>query len=359
MNKNILITTNSIARGNYTIDAKENNLFLKIMHSVQRDYRGYLVTKRKDEILTEDEIDIWNKLNSLETLEAKITFEDLKEIYKHKADLTQENIKLNLETLRKCEISIDTELRDGTRAILHAGLIDHYYFIEGSKDVMIVVPAKIYKFLFDLGLGHSQNALQILYSLRSQYSQRLYLILRSWSGVKKNIDFTVEDLRTMLKLGNKYKSYKLFKANVLKRAMDEINKTGVMNVEIFDEIKVGRSIKKVVFLVKDNEPRKYVELFEEKDESVLWIGYITVENEALKERLELKYSDMDLRSPIVADIFMKAYDKTLKRDNRFTMIQDKKGKSNFALFNHIVSGELLTHELSMENQFEESILREI
>ena len=78
MNKNILITPNSIARGNYAIDAKENNLFLKIMHSVQRDYREYLVTKRKDEILTESEIEIWNKLNSLETLEAKITSEDLK-----------------------------------------------------------------------------------------------------------------------------------------------------------------------------------------------------------------------------------------------------------------------------------------
>lgn len=358
MNKNILITPNSIARGNYAIDAKENNLFLKIMHSVQRDYREYLVTKRKDEVLTENEVEIWNKLNSLETLEAKITFEDLKEIYKHKADLTQENIKSNLEILRKCEISIDTELRDGTRASLHAGLINHYYFIDGTRDIMIVVPAKIYKFLFDLGLGHSQNALQILYNLRSQYSQRLYLILRSWAGVKRKIDFTVEDLRTMLKLGNKYPSYKLFKANVLKRAMDEINKTGVMEVEICDEIKSGRSIKKVVFLVKDNEPRKYVELFEEKDESVLWLDYIKVENEMLKERLELKYNDMDFSSPIVVDIFRRAYDKTLNRDNRFSLIQDKKGKTNFALFNHIVSGELLTHELAMENQFNDSILGE-
>lgn len=44
---------------------------------------------------------------------------------------------------------------------------------------------------------------------------------------------------------------------------------------------------------------------------------------------------------------IQAYDKTLNKDNRFTMIQDLKGKSNFALFNHIVSGELLTHELKM------------
>lgn len=193
--------------------------------------------------------------------------------------------------------------------------------------------------------------LQILYSLRSQYSQRLYLILRSWTGVKRNIDFTVEDLRTILKLDGKYPTYKLFKANVLKRAIEEINKTGVMSVEISDEVKVGRSIKKVVFGVKDNEPRKYVRLFEEKDESILWLDYIKVENKELLERLKLKYSDMNFDSLIVKNIFYKAYDKTLNKDNRFVMIQDKKGKSNFALFNHIVSGELLTQELAVTSEF--------
>lgn len=67
---------------------------------------------------------------------------------------------------------------------------------------------------------------------------------------------------------------------------------------------------------------------------------------------------MDLESPIVANIFKKSYDKTLRRDNRFTMIEDKKGKSNFALFNHIVSGELLTHELGIENQLNYSVIGE-
>ena len=80
-------------------------------------------------------------------------------------------------------------------------------------------------------------------------------------------------------------------------------------------------------------------------------NYIKVENKSLLERLELKYSDMNFDSPIVKNILHKAYDKTLNKDNRFVMIQDKKGKSNFALFNHIVSGELLTQELALTSQF--------
>lgn len=38
------------------------------------------------------------------------------------------------------------------------------------------------------------------------------------------------------------------------------------------------------------------------------------------------------------------------RVDTFTMIQDKKGKTNFDLFNFIVNGEILTNELSLENQ---------
>ena len=351
LEKNILITPNSIARGKYAIDAKENNLFLKIMYQIQRDYKEYLVVKRKDEILTESDIDKWEELNSRETLDTTLSFADISKIYKHTADLSIENIKKNLNILKSCEISIDTQFRDGTRATLCSGLISHYYIIEGSKDFKIVVPTKIYKFLFDLGLGHSQNALQILYNLKSQYSQRLYLMLRSWSGVKRNIDFTIEELRTMLKLDNKYPSYKLFKANVIKRALAEINKTGVMEVEIQDEIKVGRSIKTVIFKVTDKEKRNYMELFEEVDNSVIWLDYIKVQDADLLERLKLKYSDVDLNSPINKAILCKAYDKTLNRDNRFKMLEDKKNKTNYALFNHIAAGEFLTNELQVEEQF--------
>lgn len=356
MNKDVLVTPNSIARGSYIIDAKENNLFLKIMYAVQKDYKEYLLTKRKDEKLTDDEKIRWNEICNLETLEVTIRFEDIKEIYKHKEDLLYKNIEKNFKALRDCDISIDTLMRDGTRAILHAGLIDHFYINPENKNVTVVVPAKIYKFLFDLGLGHSQNALQILYNLRSQYSQRLYLILRSWSGKKRDIEFKVSDLRYMLKLQNKYSTYKLFKANVIKRALEEINKTGVMSVEIKDEIKKGRYIDKIIFHVVDNEPRNYLDLFEEKDESVIWLDYIKVENEELLSRLTLKYSDVDLDSPIVRDILHKAYDNTLKRDNRFSMIKDKKGMSNYALFNHIASSEFLTHELGIQNQFKESTI---
>jgi len=234
-----------------------------------------------------------------------------------------------------------------------ASLISHFYIEKETGNYQVVVPAKLYKYLFDLGLGHTQNALQVIYRLKGIYAQRFYIILRSWTGAKRDIEFSVQELRDMLQLGDKNKTFNSFETNILKRSIDEINSTGIMEIKIKEKIKKGRSVDRIVFTVKDNEPRNYLRLYNksEIDESVIWLDYIKVENKSLLERLELKYSDMNFDSPIVKNIFHKAYDKTLNKDNRFVMIQDKKGKSNFALFNHIVSGELLTQELALTSQF--------
>ena len=72
-----------------------------------------------------------------------------------------------------------------------APLISHFYIEKESGNYQVVVPAKLYKYLFDLGLGHTQNALQVIYKLKGIYAQRFYIILRSWSGIKRDIEFSV------------------------------------------------------------------------------------------------------------------------------------------------------------------------
>lgn len=361
MEYEVLATPNSIARGRYSIGENENKLFLKLMYAIQRDNKEYIITENKKEKLSEKDIVKWKELCKIETLTCKITQDDFKEIFKRKNDRTEESLKETLIALSNCNISFDTVTRDQVRAKMIASLVSHFYIEKESGDYQVVVPAKLYRYLFDLGLGHSQNALQIIYKLRGVYAQRLYIILRSWSGTKRDITFSVQELRDMLQIGDKNKTFNSFETNILKRSISEINSTGIMNIEIKEKIKKGRSVDKVVFTVIDNEPRNYLKLNDNKikDESVLWLDYIKVDNEALKERLELKYSDIDLSSPIVKNLLHRAYDKTLNKDNRFTMIQDKKGKSNFALFNHIASGELLTHELGMTgNQLNDSVIGE-
>lgn len=223
-----------------------------------------------------------------------------------------------------------------------------------DKGYSVSLSAKLYRYLFySVGVGFTPVNLVVLFNLKSQYSQALYVTLRSWAGVKREIKYSIEELRDIFKVGSKYSAYKNFKQKTINVAIDEINSTSSMKILEFKEIKKGRSVDSVVFIVEDLEPR-FV-LNENKDDienqPLIWLDYIKLDNEDLKERLELKYSDMNLESPIVKSLFHKAYDKTLNKDNTFNIIQDKKGKTNFALFNFILNGEILTHELSVANQF--------
>lgn len=364
--KEILVTPNSIARGSYNIGEKENNLFLKLMYSVQKLNSNYMIARKKSEELNAEELAKWQELCKIETLEARITRADLLEIFKNKNDRTPDGMDAIFKALRECEIRFETVTREGVRAKLVATLINHYYIEEETGDYLVIVPAKLYRYLFDLGLGHSQNALQVIYSLGGLYSRRLYLIFRSWTGTKNDIEFTVEELRDMLQLGSKNKTYNSFETNVLKRAIDEINRSKAMTIKIKEKIKKGRSVHSVIFTVQDNEPRNYLKDFEKIGlpapatrpvppapvikEPIVWLDYIKLESEELIERLERRYGgDYDFNSPFIKACFARAYDNTIRHDETFDRIQDKKGATNWALFNKIVGDELFTYEQGMIN----------
>lgn len=332
--KEILMTPNSIARGSYSIGEKENNLFLKLMYSVQKENRNYLITRKRKEELDAEELAKWQELCKIETLEARITRADILEIFKNKNDRTPEGMDAIFKALRECEIRFKTVTREGVDAVLVATLINHYYIEETTGDYLVIVPAKLYRYLFDLGLGYTQNALQIIYSLGGLYSRRLYLIFRSLTGFKKaDIELTVEQLRDMLQLGSKNKTYNSFETNVLKRAMDEINKSGKMEIKIKDKIKKGRSVHSIIFTVKDNEPRNYLEEFKkaepqapatkEPTEPIEWTNGIMVADKRIYNTLEAMYGD--IKNGIARNILKKAYIEFINSDKYGETVLDKKG----------------------------------
>ena len=192
MGYEVLATPNSIARGRYSIGEKENNLFLKLMYSIQRDNNEYIIAKNKNSELSEEDILKWKELCEIETLTCKLTQDDFNEIFKRKNDRTESSLKDTFSALSNCIITFDTVTRDGLRAKMVAPLISHFYIEKESGNYQVVVPAKLYKYLFDLGLGHTQNALQVIYKLKGIYAQRFYIILRSWSGIKMDIEFSVQ-----------------------------------------------------------------------------------------------------------------------------------------------------------------------
>lgn len=350
MKKELLNTPNNIIKGKIEIDSQINKLYYRILYNIQKENRKYIIKSKKGEKLTEEQAIILQELDRIGYLKCTVSYDEIKSIIKRRNDQMKDEVLKRFVALQTAVFRFATGEENNeetqTQLVGEVSVSDIGYSVSLS--------AKLYRYLFySVGVGFTPVNLVVLFNLKSQYSQALYVTLRSWTGVKREIEYSIEELRSIFKVGSKYGAYKNFKQKTISAAINEINATGAMNIVEVKEIKKGRSVESVIFVVEDLEPRFVLDENKEdiEDEFVIWLDYIKLESEALKERLELKYADMNLDSPIVRTLFHKAYDKTLNKDNSFTMIQDKKGRTNFALFNFIVNGEILTNELSLENQF--------
>ncbi|MDE5055323.1 replication initiation protein [Niallia taxi] len=101
--------------------------------------------------------------------------------------------------------------------------------------------------------------------LRSNYSIRLYELLKSYEGLTERT-FTVEDLRAKLGVQDKYPVWINFRQRVIDHAQNEIAKKTDISFT-YDTIRKGRSIHKIKFKIKTNYSAEHVAEIEENKES--------------------------------------------------------------------------------------------
>lgn len=109
-------------------------------------------------------------------------------------------------------------------------------------------------YLFDLKNRFTSYGLRNILCMRSQYSIRLYELLKSYK-IQKTKTFTIEEFKKMLMIED-IKSYNRFpslKQKVLDPAMKEINEYTDIDVS-YREILKGRKVIKLDFKIKDKEP---------------------------------------------------------------------------------------------------------
>ncbi|MBX4272203.1 replication initiation protein [Clostridium estertheticum] len=88
----------------------------------------------------------------------------------------------------------------------------------------------------------------------SIYSKRVYYYLKSFEDTGWRID-NLDILRKKLQCPKSYDKYGLFRTYVLDMAMKEINKYSDISFE-FQEIKVGRKVARIKFIIKQNQNNK-------------------------------------------------------------------------------------------------------
>jgi len=158
-----------------------------------------------------------------------------------------------------------------------------YYTGEARIDVNFT--EEIEPYLSDLNARFTQYKLFNVSKFKSDYSFRLYELFIQYLKIGTR-DILIDDLRTMLIIGEKYKTNKSFNQLLIKPCVAEINKLSDLKIS-YVAIKKGVSIVGYKFTIKSNNQKKIelenVDKLALKD--VLDIAQINAKIESEKEKL--------------------------------------------------------------------------
>ncbi|MGL5328790.1 MAG: replication initiation protein [Peptostreptococcaceae bacterium] len=228
----ILMKNNLLIQAKYSLTLVENRIFLLMMYKLQKESEGLL--------------------------SCEISHDEFKQIIRHAKDKTIDNISKSLSSLRKKSIHFMEE-KQNKKGIIWGeyGFLNGFTYDEERKTFKIEASQKIYDLLSNyIQTGYTPANLVVLFSIKNYYGQRLYDLLRLWSGSKSVINYKVEDLKMYLQLDDSYPEYGNFKRRVILPAIKELNGTGYFEIDI-KENKVGRKVDSIDFIVKDLDKRKY------------------------------------------------------------------------------------------------------
>lgn len=223
---------NDIVNGKYEITVNSNRIFTYLLYEFQKD-----LDKSK--------------------LSCEISRENLASLVNGNVDKTVKGLTTILMNLRKKDLFLMDELDDGSIDFIAGGFIDNATYNNKTDKFTIVADTRIHKLLHRyLEDGYTPINLEIWLSLKNRYSQRLYDLLRAWTGTKSTVNYSIKKLRALMLLENKYKQYPDFRKRVIIPAIEELNATGYFEIS-YKENKKGRNIDSIDFIVKDLDKRKY------------------------------------------------------------------------------------------------------
>jgi len=127
-------------------------------------------------------------------------------------------------------------------------------YIKGQAKFKVSISEKLKPYLLELKKRFVTYNLKYILPLSSNYSIRLYQLLKEYEKLTKRT-FTLEELQELLQVPKSLKRYSQFKQKVLQVAEKEL----IENCDIFfeyEEIKKGRKVNEILFRIKPNEKNK-------------------------------------------------------------------------------------------------------
>ena len=113
---------------------------------------------------------------------------------------------------------------------------------------------KLKPYLLELKENFVLGYLSEITPLKSQYTKRIYMLLRQRSNIGK-YSIAVYELQKVLNVPKTYLEYKVFKSRVLTPSIKAINKTSSMKISLI-EVKLSRKVQNLTFIIKTIKTNK-------------------------------------------------------------------------------------------------------
>ncbi len=188
-----------------------------------------------------------------------IDISDFDDITKHKGMNEYDRVKTIIEGLQKRIIHIPTE--DG---FIQSGWIGGVKYIQEKGEIYVSVFDELKPYLLQLKEQFTRYQLKHVLLLRSFHSFRIYELLKQYEKIGQRV-FSVDELKNILRIEDKYKRYNDFKKDVLIKAQEDLKKHTDIRFEFFEK-KKGRKINQITFFIARNVPDEELSL--ESDEEV-------------------------------------------------------------------------------------------
>ena len=195
---------------------------------------------------------------------AKLTGNKSKDVYKI--------FKEACKTLKKRELMISnghTDLMNWVQTVRYIdrkGLI----YIRFNHDIL--------PYLTNLKDNFTSYNLKHVAKFKSTYGVRVYELIKQWCNTKNSIDITIEELKEIFQLGDKYQRTDILKRGVIEPALKDINTHSDLKVS-YQNIKTGRKVTgfKFTWEVKKTTPK----ITKPKEEKAVEVD--TIEKDYIKE----------------------------------------------------------------------------
>ncbi|WP_082081891.1 replication initiation protein [Methylocucumis oryzae] len=137
--------------------------------------------------------------------------------------------------------------------VLQVGWVSSAEYIEGSGTVNLSFDPLLKPYLLSLKGNFTSLKLEMILKFKSQYSVRLYSLLKQYHGFKNHREVQIDTLREMLGLTkDTHKAYSDLKANILRPVQKELSEKADVYFDM-DEIRMGRRVVAVRFNIHSRD----------------------------------------------------------------------------------------------------------